>query len=473
MFLGLDAIVLARAQFAFTMAFHIIFPAFSIGLASYLAVLEALWLITRRDVFLNLFQYWLKIFAVAFGMGVVSGIVMSYQFGTNWSVFADKTGAVIGPLMAYEVLTAFFLEAGFLGVMLFGLRRVGPGLHFVATLMVAIGTLTSAFWILSANSWMQTPSGHAVNAAGQFVVTDWWRVIFNPSFPYRLVHMVLAAYLTTAFVVGAVGAYHLLHDSVSDGPRVMFSMAMWMAALVAPLQIVAGDQHGLNTLEHQPAKVMAMEGHFTSHPHGAPLVLFGWPDQQRGIVDYAVSIPKASSLILKHNPDAPLAGLDTLPRSEWPPVPVVFWSFRIMVGIGFLMLGLGLCSLWTRWRGRLYQSRPLHWYALAMGPAGFVAVLAGWVTTEVGRQPYTVYGLLRTAEAASPLAAPAVASSLIAFVVVYAVVFAAGLVYILRLMAAPPHRGEPGPARETPGRTAGLTPAPALAMGGTGAEAQP
>ncbi len=287
MFESWDAVVLARAQFAFTMSFHIVFPAFSIGLASYLAVLEARWLWTGREVFINLFNYWLKIFAVAFGMGVVSGIVMSYQFGTNWSAFSDKTGPVIGPLMAYEVLTAFFLEAGFLGVMLFGLERVGHRLHFLATLMVAIGTLISAFWILSANSWMQTPAGYAVNAEGQFVAADWLRVIFNPSFPFRLVHMVLAAYLTTALVVGAVGAFHLLRDSQLTGPRVMFSMAMWMATLVAPIQILAGDQHGLNTLEHQPAKIMAMEGHFQSHKDGAPLILFGWPDQDAGAVKYA------------------------------------------------------------------------------------------------------------------------------------------------------------------------------------------
>src|SRR3954447_5237617 len=279
MFESFDPVVLARAQFAFTMSFHIIFPAFSIGLASYLAVLEALWLATQREVFLNLFNYWLKIFAIAFGMGVVSGIVMSYQFGTNWSAFSDKTGPVIGPLMAYEVLTAFFLEAGFLGVMLFGLERVGPKLHFLATLMVAIGPLISAFWILSANSWMQTPTGYAVNADGQFVAVDWLKLIFNPSFPYRLVHMVLAAYLTTALVVGAVGAWHLLRDRYQPGARVMFSMAMWMATLVAPIQILAGVQHGLNTLEHQPTKIMAMEGHYQTHREGAPLILFGLPDQ--------------------------------------------------------------------------------------------------------------------------------------------------------------------------------------------------
>jgi cytochrome d ubiquinol oxidase subunit I len=463
MFEGFDAIVLARVQFAFTMSFHIIFPAFSIGLASYLAVLEALYLWTGREVFINLFNYWLKIFAIAFGMGVVSGIVMSYQFGTNWATFSDKTGPVLGPLMAYEVLTAFFLEAGFLGVMLFGLKRVGPGLHFTATLMVAIGTLMSAFWILSANSWMQTPTGHAMNEAGQFVAVDWWKVIFNPSFPYRLLHMVLAAYLTTALVVGAVGAYHLMRDAHRPGPRVMFSMAMWMATLVAPLQILAGDMQGINTLKHQPAKVMAMEGHYQSHPDGAPLILFGLPNQMTATVEYAIQIPKLSSLILKHSPDAPLAGLDTIKRENWPPVPIVFWSFRIMVGIGFLMLGLGVLSAFLRWRGKLYETRPFLWYTMAMGPSGFVAVLAGWVTTEVGRQPFTVYGLLRTTESASPLAVPAVASSLIAFVIVYFIVFLAGIVYIFRLMAQPPHHGEQGPREDVPARAAGITPGPAAA----------
>src|SRR4030081_1263068 len=444
MFEGWDAVVLARAQFAFTMSFHIVFPAFSIGLASYLAVLEALWLWTGREVFINLFNYWLKIFAIAFGMGVVSGVVMSYQFGTNWSAFSDKTGPVIGPLMAYEVLTAFFLEAGFLGVMLFGLERVGQRLHFLATLMVATGTLISAFWILSANSWMQTPTGYAVNADGQFVAADWLKAIFNPSFPYRLVHMVLAAYLTTALVVGAVGAFHLLRDRNQAGARVMFSMAMWMATLVAPIQILAGDQHGLNTLEHQPAKVMAMEGHYQSHPDGAPLLLFGLPDQAEGKVKYALEIPKLSSLILKHSLNAPLAGLDSVPRENWPPVPITFWSFRIMVGIGFLILGLGLFSLWSRWRGALYQSGLLHRYALAMGPAGFIAVLAGWITTEAGRQPFTVYGFLPALFAGSPLGAAPRAR---------------------RLVRTRPHPGEQGPDSHVPARAAGITPAAGAARG--------
>jgi cytochrome bd ubiquinol oxidase subunit I len=464
MFEGFDAVVLARAQFAFTMSFHIIFPAFSVGLASYLAVLEGLWLWTGREVYINLFNYWLKIFAVAFGMGVVSGIVMSYQFGTNWSAYADKTGPVVGPLMAYEVLTAFFLEAGFLGVMLFGLQRVGHRLHFVATLMVATGTLISAFWILSANSWMQTPAGYAVNADGQFIAADWLKVIFNPSFPYRLVHMVLAAYLTTALVVGAVGAFHLLRDQHLAGPRVMFSMAMWMAALVAPIQILAGDQHGLNTLEHQPTKIMAMEGHFDSHPDGAPLILFGLPDMEAGKVKYAIEVPRLGSLILKHSLDAPMKGLDTVPRENWPPVPVTFWAFRIMVGLGFLIFALGLFSLLARWLGTLHQSRLLHLFAILMGPAGFIAVLAGWFTTETGRQPFTVYGLLRTAESASPLAAPAVGSSLAAFAIVYFTVFTAGVVYLLRLMVQPPHPGEQGPSGAIPARAAGITPAVEGAM---------
>ncbi len=461
MFDDISALNLARAQFAFTVSFHFIFPAFSIGLASYLAVLEALWLRTKNEVYLNLFKYWLKIFALAFAMGVVSGITMSYQFGTNWSVFSDKAGPIIGPLMAYEVMTAFFLEAGFLGVMLFGMNRVGPKLHFMATLAVAVGTFISAFWILSANSWMQTPQGFTMNAAGQFVPADWLAIIFNPSFPYRLVHTVLGAYLTTALVVGAVGAWHLLKDRSNPGARVMFNMAMGLVAVAAPIQIFAGDLHGLNTLEHQPAKVMAMEGHYQSHPDGAPLILFGIPDQKAGEVRAQIAIPKASSLILKHDPNAPLAGLDTVPRENWPSVPVVFWSFRIMVGLGMLMLALGAFSVVARVRRGLYDWPLLHRFALVMGPAGFVAVLAGWVTTEVGRQPFTVYGLLRTAHSAAPLDAPAVAASLLAFVIVYFVVFSAGTGYILKLMSHAPHAGEPGLEQgpDHPVRTAGITPA--------------
>ena len=467
MLASLDAVLLARIQFAFTVSFHFLFPAFTIGLASYLAVLNALWLWTRQHHYLDLFRYWVKIFALAFAMGVVSGIVMSYQFGTNWSVFSDRAGPVIGAPMAYEVLSAFFLEAGFLGIMLFGRERVGPALHMVACAAVAFGTCLSAFWIISVNSWMHTPAGYEIEAAtGRFLPTDFWQVIFNPSFPYRLAHTVTAAYLTTAFIVGGVGAYHLLRrrrrgEQPSAGTRTMFSMAMWMAAVVAPIQIGLGDLHGLNTLEHQPAKVMAMEGHYESHPDGAPLYLFGIPNDEAQRLDYAVGIPKLSSLILKHDLDAPLAGLDTIPDDEQPPVAIVFWSFRVMVGIGFAMLGLGLWSLWARWRGDLFHSPWLHRAALVMGPSGLVAVLAGWVTTEVGRQPYTVYGMLRTAESVAPLEAPAVAASLVAFVVVYFAVFGAGTFYILRLMSHPPVYDEPSLADtvEGPIRTAGITPA--------------
>jgi len=459
---NLDSVLLARAQFAFTISFHFIFPAFSIGLASYLMVLEGLWLRTGNGVYANLYRYWLKIFAIVFGMGVVSGIVMSYQFGTNWSAFANKTGPVIGPLMAYEVLTAFFLEAGFLGVMLFGISKVGKGLHFFATCMVAIGTLISATWIISANSWMQTPAGFAINARGQFVPADsWLPIIFNASFGYRLVHTVLAAYLTTALAVGGVGAWHLLKDPANIGARKMFSMAMWMAALVSPIQIAAGDQQGLNTLAHQPAKVLAMEGDYDPSPDGAPLVLFGLPSNSEGKVRLKVEVPKLGSLILKHDPNAPLPGLKDFPREHWPPVPVVFWSFRIMVGLGLAMLGLGLWSLVARTRRRLFEWRWLHRAAVAMGPAGFVAVIAGWVTTEVGRQPWTVYGQLLTSQSQSPLAAPAVATSLVLFAVVYLVVFGAGIVYVLRLMAKAPEPGEPEPPN-IPQRAAGITPTPSI-----------
>ena len=457
-----DPVLLARAQFAFTVSFHFIFPAFSIGLASYLFVLEALWLKTGSGVYANLFRYWLRVFAVVFGMGVVSGLVMSYQFGTNWSVFSDKAGPIIGPLMAYEVLTAFCLEAGFLGVMLFGMNKVGRKLHFFATSMVALGTLVSATWIIAVNSWMQTPAGFAMNARGQFVPDgSWWPIIFTPSFPYRLIHAVIAAYLTTSLVVGATGAWHLLRDRANPGARRMFSMAMWMAAIVAPIQIAAGDLHGLNTLEYQPVKVLAMEGDYDPSPDGAPLVLFGFPDSTSGRVDAEIALPHLGSLILRHGLSAPLPGLKDFPRDQWPPVPVVFWSFRVMVALGFAMLGLGLWSLLARWRGALFESRWLHRFAVLMGPTGFIAVIAGWVTTEVGRQPWTVFGQLLTAQSHSPLAAPAIAASLLAFVIVYFGAFGAGFFYLLRLLSRPPERGEAEPPH-MPTRAAGITPAPSV-----------
>jgi cytochrome bd ubiquinol oxidase subunit I len=463
------ALLLARWQFAFTVSFHFLFPPFTIGLAAYLAVLEGLWLKTGKALYLDLFRYWLKIFAINFAMGVVSGIVLSYQFGTNWAVFSDKAGPIVGPLMAYEVLTAFFLEAGFLGVMLFGMQKVGRGLHFAATICVALGTLLSSFWILAANSWMQTPQGFEMGANGQFLPgPSWWTIVFNPSFPYRLTHTVTASFLATALVVGGVGGWHLLRGNATPQVRKMFSMALWMAVIVAPIQVAIGDAHGLNTLEYQPAKVLALEGDYDSHPHGAPLYLFGMPNDRTQHLDYAVGIPKLGSLILKHDPNAPLAGLDTIPDDRQPPAAIVFWSFRIMVGLGLLMFALGLLSLWARWRGTLYQSRFLHRFALAMSPMGFVAIIAGWVTTEVGRQPYLVYGHLRTSDSMSPLGAPAVATSLIAFVVIYFAVFGVGIWYILRLMKAPPHPDEAPPAEviHAPIRSAGITPGPAQLAGG-------
>lgn len=465
MFLGLSAELLARFQFAFTVSFHFIFPAFSIGLASYLAVLAGLHLWKKDPAYLKLFDYWKTIFAVTFGMGVVSGIVMSYQFGTNWAAFSDKAGPVIGPLMGYEVLTAFFLEAGFLGIMLFGLKRVGPRLHLFATLMVAIGTLISATWILAANSWMQTPAGFAVNEAGQFIPQDWWAIIFNPSFPFRLTHTVLAAFLTTAFAVGAVGAFHLLRDNTNRQARIMFSMAMWMAAIVTPLQIVAGDLHGLNTFAHQPAKIAAIEGHYETQV-GAPLILFGIPDDEAEVTRYSLEIPALGSLILGRSFEAEIRGLKEWPKEDRPPALLPFFAFRIMVGLGFMMLAVGLWSLWARARRNLYDNKWLQRAAVLMGPSGFIAVLAGWYTTEVGRQPYTVYGLLRTSDSLSNVDAEAVGASLIAFILVYFIVFGAGIFYMLRLALRPP-QGDDHELEQGPTRAAGITPAVQLeAMGG-------
>jgi cytochrome d ubiquinol oxidase subunit I len=468
-----SALDLARFQFAFTIVWHFLFPAFTIGLASYLAVLEFNWLRTGDAVYLDTFKYWLKVFAVAFAMGVVSGIVMSYQFGTNWSVFADKTGPVLGPLLGYEVLTAFFLEAGFLGVMLFGLNRVGPRLHFAATCAVAVGTLMSAFWILSANSWMQTPQGHVISPDGRFEPQSWLAIVFNPSFPYRFAHTVTAAYLTTAMIVGAVGAWHLLRDSGNRRARLMFSMAMWMATIVAPIQLVIGDLHGGNTFHHQPQKLAAMEGHFETE-RGAAAILFGLPDAAAGETRHRIEIPRLASLYLTHDLNGEVRGLKAFPRDTWPTnVPLVFFAFRIMVGLGTLMILLGACSLWLRRDERLYRSRWLQRFAVAMGPSGLVAVTAGWVVTEAGRQPFTVYGLLRTVESVSPISQPAVATSLAAFVIVYFAVFGAGIWYLFRLFGKTPEAHEEGPPSGQPVRTAGITPAPSVAATGGGAFPQP
>ena len=430
--------LLARIQFAFTISFHIVFPAITIGLASYLAVLEALWLRTRQGVYRDLYLFWSKIFAVNFGMGVVSGLVMAYQFGTNWSYFSTFAGGVTGPLLAYEVLTAFFLEAGFLGVMLFGWKRVGLGLHFFATVMVALGSLVSATWILASNSWMQTPQGYAI-IDGRVVPTDWVAVILNPSFPYRLAHMSVAAFLATALIVGASGAWHLLRGRDTPAIRTMTSMAMWMLLIVAPVQLLTGDLHGLNTLEHQPAKIAALEGHWENKPGEAvPLTLFGWPDMKEERTRFAVEVPHLGSLILTHSWDGKVPALKDYAPRDRPNSTIVFWSFRVMVGLGLLMIALGLWAAWARWRGSLYRSRALLRSALWMGPAGLVAILAGWFAAEVGRQPWVVYGVMRTADGVSPHSATQLGISLALFVVVYFVVFGAGVVYLLRFIAHGP-----------------------------------
>lgn len=439
---GLEALDLARIQFAFTISFHIIFPAITIGLASYLAVLEGLWLRSGETVYRDLYHFWAKIFAVNFGMGVVSGLVMAYQFGTNWSAFSDFAGAVTGPLLTYEVLTAFFLEAGFLGVMLFGWNRVGPGLHFFSTVMVAIGTLISTFWILASNSWMHTPQGFEI-VDGRVIPVDWLAVVFNPSFPYRLAHMATAAFLATAFFVGASAAWHLLRGRDNPAIRKMLSMAVWMALLVAPVQAFIGDLHGLNTLKYQPAKIAAMEGHWdNSSGEPTPLILFGWPDMQREETRFKLEIPALGSLILTHSLDKQVPALKEFAPEDRPNSTIVFWTFRVMVAIGLLMILVGLWGTWLRQRGRLFASRPFLHLAVWMGPSGILAILAGWYTTEIGRQPWIVQGLMRTADASSGHGLAQMSLTLALFVVVYFALFGTGIGYMLRLVRKGPVIGE-------------------------------
>lgn len=430
----LDPILLARIQFAFTVSFHIVFPAFTIGLSSYLAVLEWRWISTNDERFRDLYKFWIKIFAVCFGMGVVSGVVMSYQFGTNWSVFSDKVANVLGPLLGYEVLTAFFLEASFLGIMLFGWGRVSKKMHFASTCIVAFGTLISAFWILAANSWMQTPQGFELTPEGYAMPTNWLEIIFNPSFPYRFAHMITAAYLTTAFVVGGVGAYYLWTKRHPKHAKIMLGMATMMAAIVAPIQMFIGDLHGQNTLHHQPAKIAAIEAIWETEK-GAALHLFAIPDQEKEKNYYAVSIPDLASIILTHKIDGEIKGLKEWKKEDRPPVAWVFWSFRVMVGLGLLMVFTGIASSIQYFRGKLFECKWLQICWMMMMPSGFIALLAGWFVTEIGRQPYTAYGIIRTAESVSPaILAPQVAWSLASFVVMYSLVFGAGSYYILKLI---------------------------------------
>nr|WP_245555310.1 cytochrome ubiquinol oxidase subunit I [Hahella ganghwensis] len=432
----LDAALLSRIQFAFTISYHIIFPTITIGMAVYLAIMEGLWLKTGRKVYLQQAKFWQKPFAITFGMGVVSGVVLSYEFGTNFSRFSEIVGPVLSPLLSYEVLTAFFLEAGFLGIMLFGWKRVSPRVHFASTLIVAVGTLLSAFWILAANSWMHTPAGYTI-VDGQFHPENWMDIIFNPSFPYRYFHMVIASLLSSSLLIAGVHALYLLRGKHREFAKVGLSFAMWVLMVVAPVQILVGDLHGLNVLENQPVKLAAMEGIWETHS-GVGLRLFAIPDQENATNHYEVILPKAASLILTHEADGEIQGLDAVPADERPPVGVVFFGFRVMVGLGFLMLILGLFGVYARLRGRLYDHPILLRFAVAMIPSGVIATLAGWYVVEVGRQPWLVQGLVRTMDVVSPIPAEQVATSLTLFVVVYTLLFGTYLYFMRKLIRKGP-----------------------------------
>jgi cytochrome d ubiquinol oxidase subunit I len=449
MFLGLDATILARLQFAFTIIFHIIFPAFSIGLASFIATLEGIWFFRGDERFHRLARYWVKIFAVSFAMGVVSGLPMSYQFGTNWSRFSLAAGNVIGPLLGYEVLTAFFLEASFLGIMLFGWNRVPGWLHFLSSVIVAVGTLISAFWILSANSWMQFPAGHEFRD-GIAYPKDWLEVIFSPTFPLRFVHMVIAAYLSTSIVVLAVGARYWLGGKYPEDARIMVRMGLGLALVLAPVQLIVGDMHGLVTAKYQPVKLAAMEAHWDgSQP--APLVLFGLPNESQERNDYQIAIPHLGSLIITHSFSGLFKGLKDFPPNDRPPIIFPFFAFRVMVGIGVLLILLAAAGGYLWWRGRLFESRPYMRAASLAWPLGFIAIIAGWVTTETGRQPWVATGLIRTADAASPLEAHTVGATLILFFLVYCAIYSAAIYYINILIRR-------GPAILPPSEPEGFAP---------------
>ncbi|WP_404362537.1 cytochrome ubiquinol oxidase subunit I [Marinobacter sp.] len=435
--MDLDPILLSRIQFAFVVSFHAIFPVFTIGLASFITLLEALAFKTGSPMWQSLSGFWTRVFAVVFGMGVVSGIVMSFQFGTNWSNFSQATANFMGPLLSYEVITAFFLEASFLGVLLFGRDKVPPWMHLVAALLVALGTLASSFWILSASSWMHTPAGTALQD-GIFQVTSWNEAIFNPSFPFRLGHMVLASFLTGAFVVAGVSAWYLLRERQTEMHSRALSMCLWLILIVAPAQAVLGDFHGLNTLEHQPMKVAAMEANWETSSH-VPLVLFAWPDQENQTNLYELSVPGLASLILTHEWDGVVPGLNEVPRAEQPPVAIVFWSFRVMVGIGIVMILVALTGLVLRAGGRYWRTPWFLQTLRVMSITPFIAVLAGWFVTEMGRSPWLVQGLMNHQAGVTPSLTGGMALfTLIGYIVVYSLVFTAGLYYLMRVLYAGP-----------------------------------
>jgi cytochrome bd ubiquinol oxidase subunit I len=435
--MDLDPVLLSRFQFAWVIGWHILMPAFTVGMASYIAILEGFHFTTGREVYLRISMFWIRIFSVAFGVGVVSGVIMPFQFGTNWSRFADATSNVLGPLFAYEGITAFFLEAAFLGVLLFGRKLVPPWANFFAALMVASGTLFSSFWILAANSWMQTPAGYEI-VDGRFFPKDWLEVIFSPSFPYRLGHTVVGFFVTTGFVVVGVAAYLIRKGRSVDEARVMLSMTLWLLTVLVPLQILLGDQHGLNTLEHQPAKLAAIEARWDTD-RGVPLTLFAIPDPANETNRLAIDVPRLGSLILTHSLDGEVKGLKSFKPEDRPPVAIPFFAFRIMVGIGLLMLALVAASWWLRYRRALFDSPLFLRACVLMGPLGFVAVLAGWTTTEVGRQPWTVYGMLRTADSVPPsLTGAAALASLLAYMAVYLLIFPTGFYVMARIIRGGP-----------------------------------
>lgn len=428
----LDPLILSRIQFAFVVCFHAIFPVFTIGLASTIAGFETLHFKTGNPIWLKLSKFWIQVFAVVFGIGVVSGIVMSFQFGTNWSNFSYATANFLGPVLSYEVVTAFFLEAAFLGVLLFGRDKVPQGVHLFAAIMVATGTFISSFWILSANSLMQTPAGLEL-IDGMYYVRSWTESLFTPSFGYRFAHMALASFLTAALVVAGVSAWFILQKREVEANRKALSIALWFLLVLAPAQAVVGDFHGLNTLKHQPMKVAAMEGNWETST-GVPLLLFAIPDQEAQANHFEVKIPKLASYVLTHDWDGEVPGLKDVPIEEQPPVFIVFWSFRIMVGLGFLMIGFALWGLILRPKGRYYQSpRFLNGLRL-MSISPFIAVLAGWVVTEVGRAPWLIYGQMTHAEGLTPSLTGGMALfTLIGYVVVYSLVFSAGVYYLLQV----------------------------------------
>lgn len=429
----LDPLLLSRLQFAFVVSFHAIFPVFTIGLASFIAVLEALAFRTGNVIWERLSAFWIKVFAVVFGMGVVSGIVMSFQFGTNWSNFAQASANFLGPVLSYEVVTAFFLEAAFLGVLLFGRDKVPKGVHLFAAIMVAVGTFISSFWILSANSWMQTPAGVEWRE-GMLYITSWSEALFNPSFGWRFLHMAMASFLTGAFVVAGVSAWYLLREREVAANRKALSMCLWLILLIAPAQAVIGDFHGLNTLEHQPMKVAAMEGNWETSGN-VPLLLFAIPDQANQTNHFEIGIPGLASLILTHSWDGEVPGLNEVAVEEQPPVAIVFWSFRVMVGIGILMIAVALTGLALRRGKRYYQSRWFLQVLRFMAISPFVAVLAGWFVTETGRAPWLVYGMMTQAEGLTPSLTGGMALfTLIGYIVVYALVFSAGVYYLMRVL---------------------------------------